>query len=801
MDKTERILQIALATMASLATLLLGMGQGNSLLPVLTMVAAAASLYVTDFRGWFHLPRWMANVVSLTAVAFTYFDYRRQDEDFQLLAIANLLIYLQFVLFFQHKSQRTYWQLGLLGLLQVVVASALNLGMGYGLLLAVYGLIGVATFALFYLRREAIAHGALALEGAVIPHRPVAQGSKSKGHRRTHVAAARISPVAVNRNWITQVLVVFAVSLACTIGVFFFFPRFQRQEWEGAASDDATTGFPESVTLDDITSVLESPEVVMHVKFFEAENENPITVRGEPYFRGKVLTNYSNGRWSRNDDNGYRLLAQPISPVESIRQRISLLPQKSPNLFSVSPAYIVPSDRPTDVDILWNPITQSLIREQSIRRTQRRWGQIEYTLVTPALYSGVQSELLPVFTAHLTGNPRISVRSLRNEIRACTAFPSNARFDPIEETGNQILADASLSADDPYRAAKQLERYFHDPGRFQYSLHIDSKAPSQRDPVEYFLTTRRTGHCEYFAGALTLLLRSQGIPARIALGYRSAEYNSIGRFYRVRQLHAHAWVEAFLTPDQLPEGHGFPSDEELEGAWLRLDPTPLAGEVEDQLVQIGMLTKLREFRDYCQLLWNDYVLGLNSERQQETIYEPFKANVRALFSRESWTYFFQDFRGRLDGGVVAWLRSDWFSRWFSWQAGMLVLIVGVMLVLLYRLVLRPIFRLAYIQLKKRRIRRANWARRVEFYQRFERLLKRHGFRRSRTQTQAEFATQVENDLGPAIPDAVLPKIASTFYRVRFGEQALNSAERHAVEHSLNELERTLARNHPRRKAT
>ncbi len=80
------------------------------------------------------------------------------------------------------------------------------------------------------------------------------------------------------------------------------------------------------------------------------------------------------------------------------------------------------------------------------------------------------------------------------------------------------------------------------------------------DPVLLFLEDLRKGHCEYFASALVLLLRSDGIPARLVSGYRVAERNPLGGWAVVRDRHAHAWVEAHLP------GLG----------WTTLDGTPLA---------------------------------------------------------------------------------------------------------------------------------------------------------------------------------------------------------------------------------
>ena len=44
------------------------------------------------------------------------------------------------------------------------------------------------------------------------------------------------------------------------------------------------------------------------------------------------------------------------------------------------------------------------------------------------------------------------------------------------------------------------------------------------------------------------MLRSQNIPARMVIGFKGGEFNTVGNYYQVRQLHAHAWVEAFLEP-------------------------------------------------------------------------------------------------------------------------------------------------------------------------------------------------------------------------------------------------------------
>lgn len=92
---------------------------------------------------------------------------------------------------------------------------------------------------------------------------------------------------------------------------------------------------------------------------------------------------------------------------------------------------------------------------------------------------------------------------------------------------------------------------------------VDARRKRPRvDPVLLFLEDLHTGHCEYFASGLALMLRAEGIPARLVSGYRVAERNPIGGWAVVRERDAHAWVEAYLP----------------EVGWTTLDGTPLAAD-------------------------------------------------------------------------------------------------------------------------------------------------------------------------------------------------------------------------------
>src|SRR5207248_1702340 len=124
------------------------------------------------------------------------------------------------------------------------------------------------------------------------------------------------------------------------------------------------------------------------------------------------------------------------------------------------------------------------------------------------------------------------------------------------------------------------------------------------------------------ASALAMMLRSQDIPARLVRGYKGGTFNTVGRYYLVQERDAHSWVEAWMPNEAVStELAGAPSD---GGAWYRFDPTP--GRINQlSIEQPGMGEQIAQAFDYVELLWRDYVLSLNTARQDEIVYDPLTA--------------------------------------------------------------------------------------------------------------------------------------------------------------------------------
>ncbi len=108
---------------------------------------------------------------------------------------------------------------------------------------------------------------------------------------------------------------------------------------------------------------------------------------------------------------------------------------------------------------------------------------------------------------------------------------------------------------DPFRAALRVQQYVR--AAVPYDLNTPLP-PAGRDVVDYFLFDAPSGFCSYYASAMAVLLRSQGIPARVVTGYASGAFDPESQLYQVAASSAHAWVEVYFA------GYG----------WLPFEPTP-----------------------------------------------------------------------------------------------------------------------------------------------------------------------------------------------------------------------------------
>lgn len=781
-SRTERLLQINLAVLTALGTLLLGMGERNVTLPVLAIIVAVSSVYLTDIKGWLQLNTFVANVAGLIALAVTWREWNTYAAEGQLLSLANLLIYLQFVLLYRKKTVRNYWLLLLLSLLQVAVAAALNMSVSFGVLLPAYMFFGLLTMSLFVLYRAQIE----CVEAAGDRPLPVAAPrSPGEAPRRWPLAQRRPSFKAVETlavsgsglGWSFYREMIWLGTATCALALIWFFglPRpGKKGPWRPSGVVPYTSvGFSESVTLDQLGEVYENPEEVMQVTFHEMGSSESYRVGGDSaLFRGSVLYYYDRGRWKPQPRNAspYRLRLTPEGQLPTdrqlVRESVKIQGRSDAVLFSVVPAFTVATK-----GLNYAPDSEQLLR------TSNPTEKFKYELVTSAF-----RDHIPVTAFPAEGPPGDAARDMPRERNGS---------DPLEGVRAEAAEFAGSDAS-PERIARNLESHLRD-GYFQYSLKQTRRSLGV-DPVEAFVTEHRSGHCEYFASALVLMLRSVGIPARLAIGFKGGEWNMMGRFYQIRELHAHAWVEAYMEKDQLPASLVGNRQAQANGAWLILDPTP--GRSEEELADTFGMGALKRMLDFTQLMWTNYVLGMDSQRQQEAIYQPLVERLEDAL--QSFTN--EEARQRLRDWLVELLgqRLGLSNGLLSWQGVVAALTVCLLLIGVWKTA-----RAASVRVRGWLVRRASdkqrAARRVEFYEQLESLLTRYGLPRTANQTQREFALATGGYLAesPLTQQAAgLPRrIVDAYYGVRFGLRELDNHELRSVEKALSELAAALAERH------
>jgi transglutaminase-like putative cysteine protease len=130
--------------------------------------------------------------------------------------------------------------------------------------------------------------------------------------------------------------------------------------------------------------------------------------------------------------------------------------------------------------------------------------------------------------------------------------PALYPYLPLARLAQQVAGHART----PYGAVVRLERWFVTSGGFSYSDHPLVVAP----PLVGFVMQTHAGYCQFFAGAMALMLRYLGIPARVAVGFAGGTYSASRHVWLITDRDAHAWVEVWFR------GYG----------WLPFDPTPPA---------------------------------------------------------------------------------------------------------------------------------------------------------------------------------------------------------------------------------
>jgi transglutaminase-like putative cysteine protease len=158
---------------------------------------------------------------------------------------------------------------------------------------------------------------------------------------------------------------------------------------------------------------------------------------------------------------------------------------------------------------------------------------------------------------------------------------------------------------------------------YHYTLKPPTLGPNS---IDDFLFTSRQGFCAHYAGAMTFVLRAAGIPARVVAGYQGGELNPDGNYISVRQFDAHAWVEywqpgigwrsvdptAAVAPTRIEQGleKALSEDEEF------LADSPMS---VLRYRNVSWLNSMRLSWDNLNYGWQRWVLGYQGQQQLQVL--------------------------------------------------------------------------------------------------------------------------------------------------------------------------------------
>jgi protein-glutamine gamma-glutamyltransferase len=636
-----------------------------------------------------------------------------------LLAAVHLLLFATLVRLYSARTNRDYAFLCVLAVTCMLASAILTVETTFLVALAVFLVLAVSTFVALEIRRSATG----AVTPSLDPGSPLAhQLNRALGLTSVSVAAGALVLGAV---------------------IFFLIPRYTSGYLSALnLQPSLMTGFGDSVTLGQIGVIQQNKSVVMRISF----EGDGASLGQDMHWRGIVFTNFDGKRWftPQRDDivipstgGDYLFQAKRLPPdlAHFIHYTVLMEPNASDAIF-VAPRIVAirgrfgpASDRlgpASHPGYLLLDHTGSLSNPAHNETKIRYEASSEVPVIPPALLRGASKEYPSDITSIYLQLPPIDPR-----IKALA-----------EEVTKNIKND--------YDKAASIELYL----KTHYRYTLDLSGPKTDDPLAYFFFHKKAGNCEYFAAAMTVMLRSLGIPTRYVGGFLSNEYNDVGGDWIIRSSDAHTWVEVFFT------GYG----------WMTFDPTP-AGDGNHG----GLFAALGKYWDWFQFAWGEWVINYDFGHQISLAQDVGKSSRN--FGENTQKYYRKK-RDALLAGIIALDKKAEASPYLL--PSLLVLLVALLIFLRGRELFSHLMaRWALLA----RHGDASPSLAVLEYREMLRLLEKAGWRKAHSQTAGEFASQI----APLEIAGPVAELTDLYHRARFGEHRPSIEQMSSLLASIREL--------------
>jgi hypothetical protein len=607
MNQVRQRVQFLIIAMLMLNGLLLVMSRGEAWPLILLVILPIPTWYVVDFKRWYELPSWAANLIGLGIGGYAMYFFWFLATERHLAIVSDMVCYLLLTMTLQEKSPRLYWQITVLSVLQSVVASVFSLDLQQGLIFIFYTLVVLmALGSIVYYRDELVATLRMDRFNNMI-HSSVHQ-------QRQRGSAVVLRPTRITTSTAGYGSILFATlalaffSVSAGMSIYVTIPRLE----EGSDSELIqlkTTGISRQIKTLEPSGVLQpSNAEAFRVKILDPSGSKSLQLKSDLYMRGACFEKLE------RDETGWRSYQESVQPTRQLSfpaftgkvllQEIVIVPREDPMLFyalPVTPAMNAARDMRFDLH-------SEMLKRHSATGTINT-TPFRYEVGLYGVEEGVVPDTFP-FLNYKTGDYSAPLANdVRGRLDSLTEFDPE-KFPRLQAQAKAIAATIDESASNRREVCKALENYLANSGEFQYTTDFRSIVRNRDlDPVEDFVANYRQGHCELYASALCLMLRSVGIPARVVVGYRTAKFNDVAGHYLVQEKHAHSWVEAYLSPfpidcTEAQETKGLAGK---GGAWLRLDATPPASTLNDDS---DLFSQANNAFGFAQSLWDEYIMGI-----------------------------------------------------------------------------------------------------------------------------------------------------------------------------------------------
>ena len=562
--------------MLTIACLSLGYAEWD-LLPEVTVVGViVVGLLLVPFwkREEFELSLWAANRVGLglglvIAAWMTYQFLNQNSLIYTLPWPASLLPYLGPILMaliaakmFRPKHVGDWWAFQGIGLASIALACALANDEGFGILLFLYAIAAIWSLLLFTYRRDA---GRL----TPIPNRPATTIPEVVAEPTNSAKVPGLMPGVC---WL-------ALAIVVALPFFFLTPRSNMPQWSFGAKE-IETGYnsAEMIDLNTTGTLTSSNDVAFRVAVTNADGSVKTDLLPDQYWRGLSYHIYKNGQWKRSDAdarlNLYQRTDRPQMGFrfdDRFREPLYIPPTLGDDQYTLDFERITATGEAViAAPPAWESGQAPPIASINRGRAQPWWQaqdgtfrpagwnndrlehyrQVQVDPTEPGLGSAMELRVDPDPQSVALRQPfapftQVSLPTVQEwAIKRLESLAANGKLDPrIIERARKGF-EFQIEDYDYEAVGRALCESLKNSPEYVYTLKL-TRDERQSDPVEDFLLRTKSGHCQRFASALALALRSVGVPTRYVLGFRGYDLDEEDEIL-IRQDYAHTWVEVLI---------------------------------------------------------------------------------------------------------------------------------------------------------------------------------------------------------------------------------------------------------------